>query len=231
MVQERWAPSWGLRVLAGVQGIVSAGLCYALLWFFFPHVLLVPVMAVAAAGFVAIFILPCRVLLDPGRSELAITVAFWTRHVPLTQVARVEESGRLGAEIRTASGWSFRISPFAKRRWLVAWLRPRLRTGFEGMEAAVTQAAAVARGDDQDTPLPGKTGSAQGVLAACLLTGFGLLWLASAVLIQPQASGSLVHVAAHLLTALSWLVGSVIVLIGAVLLGQAWRDRRAAPAN
>jgi len=37
------------------------------LWFFFPHVLLVPVMAVVAAGFVAIFILPSRVLLDRGR--------------------------------------------------------------------------------------------------------------------------------------------------------------------
>jgi len=69
------------------------------------------------------------------------------------------------------------------------------------------------------------------LLAAGLLTGLGLLWLAAAMLIQPQASGALVYVAAHLLTAVSWLVGAVIVLIGAMLLGQAWRDRRAAPAS
>lgn len=125
MPQERWGPSWGLRVLAGVQGIVEVSLCYALLWFFFPHVLLVPVMAVVAAGFVAILILPSRVLLDPGRGEVAITVAFWTRHVPLTQVTRVEQAG-LGAEISAGDGWSYGFTPFAKRRKLVAWLRPVL---------------------------------------------------------------------------------------------------------
>jgi len=43
--------------------------------------------------------------------------------------------------------------------------------------------------------------------------------------------GALVRVAAHLLTAVSWLVGAVILLVGVVLLGQAWRDRRAAPAS
>jgi len=98
MPPERWGPSWGLRVLAGVQGIVGVGLLGVLLWFFFPHVLLV-------------------------------------------------------------------------------------------------------------------------------------LWLAAAIVIQPQAGGSVVRVAAHLLIAVSWLVGAVIVLIGAVLLREAWRDRRAAPAS
>ena len=231
MPPERWGPSWGLRVLAGVQGIVDVGLLGVLLWFFFPHVLLVPVMAVAATGFVAICILPSGVLLDPGRGEVAIAFAFWARRVPLAQVTRVKQAG-LGAEISTGDGWSYGFTPFAKRRRLVTWLRPRLRTGFEGMETAITRAAAVARGDDPDARLPGKTGSACGVLAAGLLTGFGLLWLATAMLIQPQASGALVHVAAHLLTAVSWLVGAVIVLVGVVLLGQAGRDRRAAaPAS
>jgi hypothetical protein len=231
MPPERWGPSWELRVLGGVQGIAEVGLLGVLMWFFLPHVLLVPVMAAATAGFVAILILPSRVLLDPGRGEVAITVASWTRHVPLTQVTRVEQVG-LGAEISAGDGWSYGFfTPFAKRRRLVAWLRPRLRTGFEGMETAITRAAAVARGNDPDTPLPGKTGSAGGVLAACLVTGFGLLWLAAALLIQPQASGSLVRVTAHLLTALSWLVGAVIVLIGTVLLREAWRDRHAAPAD
>lgn len=230
MPRERWGPSWELRVLAGVQGIVGVGLLGVLMWFFFPHALLVPVMAVAAAGFVAILVLPYRVLLDPGRAEVAITIAFWTRPVPLTQVTRVEPAG-LGAEISTGDGWSYGFTPFAKRRRLVTWLRPRLRTGFEGMETAITRAAAVARGDDPDTPLPGKMGSAHGALAACLVTGFGVLWLAAALLIQPQTGGSLVHVAAHLLTAVSWLVGAVIVLVGVVLLGQAGHDRRAAPAS
>ena len=230
MPPERWGPSWELRVLAGVQGIVGVGLLGVLMWFFFPHALLVPVMAGAAAGFVAILVLPSRVLLDAGRGEVAITVACWTRHVPLTQVTRVEQAG-LGAEISTGDGWSYGFTPLVKRRRLVTWLRPRLRTGFEGMETAITRAAAVARGDDPDTPLPGKTGSARGALAACLVTGFGLLWLAAAMLIQPQAGGSLVRVAAHLLIAVSWLAGAVIVLIGVVLLGQAWHDRRAAPAS
>lgn len=75
MPPERWGPSWGLRVLAGVQGIVDIGLLGVFMWFFFPHALLVPVMAVAAAGFAAVFILPSRVvLLDAGRGEVAITV-------------------------------------------------------------------------------------------------------------------------------------------------------------
>jgi hypothetical protein len=49
MPQERWGPSWELRVLAGVQVIVDIGLLGVLMWFFFPHALLVPVMAVTAA--------------------------------------------------------------------------------------------------------------------------------------------------------------------------------------
>lgn len=141
MLQERWAPSWGLRMLAGIQAICYLSLGCVLMWFFFPHVLLVPAATVVAAECLAVLVLPFRVVLDPGRGEVAITVAFWTRHVPLTDVVRVEESGRLRAEIVTAGGWSFGIGPFAKRRWLAAWLR----TGFEGMEAAVTQAAEVAR--------------------------------------------------------------------------------------
>jgi hypothetical protein len=230
MPPERWGPSWELRVLAGVQVIVDVGLLGVLMWFFFPHALLVPVVAVVAAGFVATLVLPSRVLLDPGRGEVAITIACWTRHLPLAQFTRVREVG-LGVEISPGDGWTYGFTPFARRRRLVAWLRPRLRTGFEGMEIAITRAAAVARGDDQDAPLPGKTGSAHSVLGACLVTGFGLLWLAAALLIQPQTGGSLVRVAAHLLIALSWLVGAMIVLIGVVLLGQAWHDRRAAPAS
>jgi hypothetical protein len=224
MLQERWAASWGLRALSGAQGIVNVGLFFVVMWFFFPHVLLVPFMAVVAAGFVTFLLVPCRVLLDPGRGEVAITIIFWTRHVPLTQVARVEESGRLGAEITTASGWSFSIGPFAKRRGLAARLRPRLRTGFEGMEAAVTQAAEAARAG---APAPA-AGSVTGVGGASLLAAAGLVSLAIAVLIRPQTGSSLVHAGALVLRVVYGVTGAAVVLIGAVLLYRAWHDRRAA---
>src|SRR5512142_2154729 len=204
MLAERWAPSWGLRALAGVQGIVNAGLFGVVMWFFFPHVLLVPFVAVVVASFVGLFLLPYQALLDPGRGEVAIRLAFWTRHVPLTQVARVEESGRLGAEITTASGWSFGIGPFAKRRWLAAWLRPRLRTGFEGMEAAITQAAEAARAG---APAPA-AGSVTGVGRACLLVAAGLLPLAIAALIRPQTGSSLVHAGALVLRVVYGVTGA-----------------------
>jgi len=209
-------------MLGAVQAIFCVGLFYAVMWFFFPHALLVPVMAVVAAGFVATFILPFLVVLDPGRGEVAITVAFWTRHVPLTQVARVDESRRLGVEIAIAGGWSIGIGPFGKRRWLAAWLRPRLRTGFEGVAAAVTQAAEAARAG---APAP-ESGSVTGVGGACLLSAAGLLSLAVAVLVQPQTGGWLVHAGALALRIVYGAGGVVIVLIGAVTLYRAWHNRR-----
>ena len=224
MPQERWGPSWGLRMLGAVQAIFCVGLVYAVMWFFFPHALLVPVMAVVAAGFVATFILPFLVVLDPGRGEVAITVAFWTRHVPLTQVARVDESRRLGVEIAIAGGWSCEIGPLAKRRRLAAWLRPRFRTGFEGVEQAVTQAAEAARAG---APAP-EAGAVAGAGGACLLAACGLLLLALAVLVRPQTGGWLVNAGAVALRIMYGAGGVVIVLIGAVLLYRAWHDRRVA---
>ncbi len=50
MPQERWAPSWGLRLLAGIEVICYLGLGWVLMWFFFPHVLLVPALAVHAGA-------------------------------------------------------------------------------------------------------------------------------------------------------------------------------------
>jgi hypothetical protein len=214
--------------VVGVQGIINVGLGYVLLWFFFPHALLVPVLAVAAVLCLARFVQPLRVLLDPRRGEVAITQAFWTRHVPLARVTQVDTSGRLGAEIAVGNGWSYGISPFAHRRLLTAWLRPRLRTGFEGMEAAVTRAAAVARGADPDSPLPGKNGSVRSVGGACLLAAAGLLYLAVAALVRPQTRGRLVHDAALVLRTLTGLVGAGVVLVGAWMLFCAWRDQHAA---
>jgi hypothetical protein len=232
MPQERWGPSWGLRVLAGLQGIIGSGLCCVMVWFFFPHALLVPVMAVAAVLTVSAICLPVRVLLDQGRGEVALTIGFWTRHVPLTQVTRVDETGTLGAWIGVGNGVSYGFAPFSKRRLLSAWLRPRLRTGFEGMEAAITRAAAIARGDAPDSPLPGENGSARGVRSACLLAGAGLLVMAVAALIQPQAGGWLVHAVALALAVVYWAGGGVAVLVGLVMLVQEWRDHhRPAPAG
>lgn len=226
MPLERWGPSWRLRLLGAVQLIFYVGLGGVLMWFFFPHALLVPVMAVFVALCLCSLIVPYQVVLDPGRGEVALTFAFWTRHVPLTRVARVEARG-LGAEIAIAGGWSIRIGPFAKGRWLVAWLRPRLRTGFEGIEAAVTQAAEEARAG---APAPA-AGSVTGVGGACLLSAAGLLPLAVAVLVQPQTGGGLVHAGALVLRVVYGATGVLIVLIGAVLLYRAWRDQRAAPAS
>jgi hypothetical protein len=211
-------------MLAGIQAICYLGLGCVLMWFFFPHVLLIPVMAVFAGAALAVVVLPFRVVLDPGRGEVALTVAFLTRHVPLTEVARVEESGRLGAEIMTASGWSFGMFPFAQRRWLTAWLRSRLRTGFEGMEAAVTQAAEVARAG---APAPA-AGSVTGVGAACMASAAGLLALAIAVLVRPQTGGWLVHAGALALRIVYGATGAAVVLIGVVLLYRAWHHRRVA---
>ena len=211
-------------MLAGLQAICYLGLGCVLMWFFFPHILLVPAGAVFAAACLAVLVLPFRVVLDPGRGEVAITVVFWTRHVPLTDVARVEESGRLGAEIVIAGGWSFRFGLFRKRRRRAALLRSRLRTGFEGMEAAVTQAAEVARAG---APAP-SAGSVTGVGGACLVSAAGLLSLAVAVLVRPQAGGWLVHAGALALRIVYGANGAAIVLIGAVLLYRAWHNRRVA---
>jgi hypothetical protein len=41
--------------------------------------------------------------------------------------------------IATRDRWTYRISPFRKRRRLERWLR--IRTGFEGMDLTITQAA------------------------------------------------------------------------------------------
>jgi hypothetical protein len=227
MPEERWGPSRGLRIVVGVQEIINVGLGYALLWFFFPHALLVPVLAAAAVLCLARFVQPLRVLLDPRRGVVAITQAFWTRHVPLARVTRVDTSGRLGAEIAVGNGWSYGISPFAHRRLLTAWLRPRLRTGFEGMEAAITRAAALARGADPDSPLPGENGSVRSAGGACLLAAAGLLYLAVAALIRPQTGGWLVHDAALVLRIMSGVGGVATVLIGAWVLFCAWRDQHA----
>jgi hypothetical protein len=56
-------------------------------------------------------------VLDPAAGDVAITTGFWTRHVQLTRIERVEEVLRLGVMIKTGS-MAYRFGPFRKRRKL-----------------------------------------------------------------------------------------------------------------
>ena len=62
MPLERWGPSWRLRLLGAVQLIFYVGLGGVLMWFFFPHALLVPVMAVFVALCLCSLIVPYQVV-------------------------------------------------------------------------------------------------------------------------------------------------------------------------
>lgn len=214
---ESWNPSWQWRALEVPRSAVTIGCGYVMLWFFFPHVLLLPGMILVGLSCLARCVLPAQVRLDRARGELAITVG-WTRHVPLTRIERVDEVLRFGAVITTRDSWQYRFSPFRKRRRLERWLR--IRSGFEGMDLAVTEAVAAARADD-----PGWSAdyprSPAGLGAASLLCGLGAAVVALATLVRPQAGGWLVHAAADLLTLWYGTVGAVIALTGGWLLLRA----------
>ena len=145
--RECWKLSRGLRVVTGVQGLIELGLLYVIVRSFFPHAFLRPVMVVAGALFIALCFARLQVTLDPVDAEVGITIGFWTRHVRLTQVERVEVR-RFGTEIRVANGESYQFGPMPKFRLLESLLP--IRSGFEGMDLAITQAAADARAADPD---------------------------------------------------------------------------------
>src|SRR5712691_6156498 len=77
--------------------------------FFFPHALLVPVTVVAAVLYLAGCFARVQVVLDPAAGDLAITTGFWTRHVRLTWIDRVEEvtrsSPRASCPVRACLRW------------------------------------------------------------------------------------------------------------------------------
>lgn len=205
-----------------VRRAAGAGVCYLMMRFFFPRPLLVPVMAIAAAGCLAWCVTPFRVRLDRAGGAVAITVGFWTRHVPLTRIKRVDQVLRLGAEITVTDGWGFRFGPFRKRRLLERLLR--IRTGFEGMELAITQAAAEARAAGPGHPAD--PASRLGPIGACAVLAGGLFSLAVAALVRAQADGWLVHAVAVLLRIMYGLGGVVCVLAGLFVLARCWRDWR-----
>jgi len=225
---ECWKPSGGLRAVAAVSWLVKAGLFCLVVRFFFPRVFLMPAVVIAGVLYVAACVTRFRVLLDRAAGEVAITVGWWTKHVPLIRIERVDEVLRFGAEIEIAGGVTFTFSPFKKRRWLARFLK--IRTGFEGMELAITQAAEAARAADP-VRAAASDAAAEAALSrrtipgACAAFGAGVLSLAVAVAVQPQAGGWLVHFVATLLRIFYGAGGVVGLLIGAGILHSALRNR------
>lgn len=151
--------------------------------------------------------------------------------MPLIRIERVEEVLRFGAEIEIAGGETVAFSPFRKRRRLARLLK--IRTGFEGMELAITQAAAAARAADPGRAAAAKAAAEAGrsrrmVPGASVVCGCGVLALAAAVAVQPQAGGWLVHSAAVLVRIFCGAGGVAAVMIGAGMLHSALGSRRAA---
>ena len=154
--------------------------------------------------------------------ELAITI-FWTVHVPLAQIKSVKELP-FGVKIKTVGS----VYEFGGRTWYFRLLKGllRIRTGFEGMERAVAQAVATVRAASSEDAEPEGAASQPGILIACLFLGGGLLALAVAVAVQPQAGVWLVHILAWLLRIYFDAGGFVVMLLGAWFLHNALRDRR-----
>jgi hypothetical protein len=212
------------------SGLVKVGLFCLMMRFCFPRVFLVPAVVIAGVLYAATCLARFRVLLDRAAGEVAITIGWWTKRVPLTQIERVEEVLRLGAEIEIAGGVTFTFSPFRRRRRLARLLK--IRTGFEGMELAITQAAAAARAADPGRAAATKAAaesaeSRRTVPGACVV-GCGVFLLAVAVAVQPQADGWLVHSVAVLLQVFYGTSGVAALLSGAWMLHGALRNRRTA---
>lgn len=214
-----------------LRGAISVAVTYLVLRLLFVPVLLVPVVAAQCALLALVPFAPIRVVLDPDRQEVAITHAWWTRRIPLTEVRDVDEIPRFGAEIK-AGRMSYRFTPFRRRRWPERHLR--LRSGFEGMETAITEAAALARAGREPAAVRSDD---SGYPSALLSTAAGLAFIAAAMLlVQPQDHSTFVHVAAMALR-VWWVLGGVIgVLIGLGLLvsriraGPPRPDRRVSAA-
>jgi hypothetical protein len=225
MPGESWQISRGLRAVTAVYGLICLGLVYVVMRFFFPRVLLLPVTVIAAVLYVAACLARFQVVLDQVGGDVEIIAGWWTRHVPLTQIERVKVV-RSGIEIRIAGGMSYGIGPVWKRRWLRRL--PPVRSGFEGMDLAITQAAAAARAADPgraaaEDAASRRAASRRTVLGASFASGMGTVWLAAATVVQPRASGWLVHAVAVLLRVYFGAGGALAVLIGACLLVSTWR--------
>ena len=228
MPRESWRLSRGLRAVTAAYGLIYLGLLYVVMRFFFPRVLLLPVTVIAAVVYIAMCLARFQVVLDRVGGEVAITVGWWTRHVPLTQIEQVKVV-RSGIQIRISGGTSYGIGPLWKRRWLRGL--PPVRSGFEEMDLAITQAAAAARAADPgqaaaEDAASRRAASRRTVLAASFAAGVGMVSLAAAAVVQPRANGWLVHAVAVLLRVYFGAGGAVALLVGACLLVSTWRNRR-----
>ena len=216
--------------MTAVQALIYAGCLYVMMRYFFPHVFLMPVMVAAGVFYVCWCFARAQVVLDRADGEVAISFGFWISHVRLTQIERVAVF-RSGAKIKTAGGVTYGFGPLWKRRWLERLLR--VRSGFEGMEVAIPQAAAAARAAHPgravaEDAASRRAASRRHILVACFAFAVGPLSLAMAAVVQPQASGWLVHSVAVLLRIYCVTAGAAAMLIGALLVYGPWRDRRTA---
>jgi hypothetical protein len=214
-----------------VSSLLKAFVFCLMVRFFFPRVFLIPAVVIAGALCAAGCLARFWVRLDRDAGQLAITVGWWTRRVPLIRIDRVEEVLRFGAEIEIAGGVTLTHSPFRKRRRLARLIR--IRTGFEGMELAITQAAAAARAADPAGAAAARAASKPGwsrhaVPGAGVVFGCGVLSVAVAAAVRPQAGGWVVHSVAVLLQIFYGAAGVAAALIGAGLLYGALRSRRTA---
>ena len=211
-----------------VDGLLCVGVLGAVMWFLFPHAFLLPVMVIAGVLYLVACFARVTVVLDQPGGEVTIGFGWWTRHLPLTQIERAEV---LGFGIEIAGRESYAFGPFRKRRWLQRWLR--IRTGFEGMDRAVNEAAAAARAAGPDRAAAedatGQCAASRGkVPAACFLCGAGALSLAVATAVRSQADDWVVHLAAALLRIYCVAAAVVAVLVAAWLVYGDRRAKRAA---
>jgi len=211
--------------------LVKAGLFCLMVRFFFPRVFLIPAVVIAGVLYAAACLARFRVRLDRAAGSVAVTTGWWTRRVPLILIEGVDEVLRFGAEIEIAGGQTLSFSPFRKRRRLARWLK--IRTGFEGMELAITQAAAAARAADPGRAAAAKaaaeaTQSRRTIPFAGVACGCGAFSLAVAVAVRPQAGGWLLHSVAVLLQIFYGTAGVAALLAGAWMVHSALSERRTA---
>src|SRR5579859_7518000 len=135
MWELSWQPSAGLRAVKAATGIAGSAAGFLVYQFFYSHTILVTIMATYGALLVVFITAPVRVTLSPGQGEVRIRVWRFARRLPLTEITSVDESLGRGPAIKTGNvTYSF----LASRR--LHWLerRLRIRTGFDGMEMAIT---------------------------------------------------------------------------------------------
>jgi hypothetical protein len=219
-----WEPSAAFRALCAVRGILGLGFWYLVLFLLFPHVLLIPFVAIAALASAAVFV-PVRVALDPGLGEVKIRNGWWTRRIPLSEISSVDEVLRFGAEIRLRSGTGWWISPFKKsRRRLARWLR--IRTGFEGVELSIIEAVAAVRPAAGLDQAAAPEATPPGYVAGFVTVAGGLVAIGCAILVHPQVDVPVIHIAAALLTIWYAFWAAVLLLVGGGILFSRVRRTR-----